>query len=222
MKTLSKPEERNLVKAIERAISYTNKGESPDAALTKVAKEEKLTPPFIQRMVEAFNKSKSVYTMKEASEQDRHKPFELADANTIISNLYTDSTEKEAAAVEPLKTVFSFGLDAMLHAKPMDKVASIEAVTPKATDSDVRETATRLYKQAHVADGVQRKLHNDTLENKYAFDNALEKVAEQVLGMSDSNLRKVAQTVVSGYPGTPSSATARVGTSLSWARRPTP
>jgi len=199
MKTLGKDEERKLVSAIERAIMYTNKGQSPNDAITKVAKEDKLTPPFIHRMVEAFNKSKSVYTMKEASESDRHKPFELANADVIVSNVYAPAVEKEAADVTPLNLGFRFGVSQMFSAPgTMQKSATAHVQTEK----DLRDTVNQFFKQASIAEGVLRKLHTDTTNTRYEFEKALEKVAEHVLGMPDKMLQKVAQNVVNGYPGT--------------------
>jgi len=60
---LSTAQERKVMRGIDKAISHTRKGISPNKAMIKVARELDFTPEITKRACEAFNKSKSVYVM---------------------------------------------------------------------------------------------------------------------------------------------------------------
>lgn len=101
METLSKAEEGRITSALERAIDLVNAGSAPNDALHKVAEAERFTPPVIQRMVEAYNVSKTLSHMKHASGADKAKAFPLADAVAIVDRMYppevVSPAEKAAA-----------------------------------------------------------------------------------------------------------------------------
>lgn len=88
MEKLSKEQEQKIVSAIECAIKMANKGETPNMALRKVAEEHSFTPPLVKRMVEAFNVSKTLAHMKNASGEERINSFPLADASEILKEMY--------------------------------------------------------------------------------------------------------------------------------------
>jgi hypothetical protein len=105
MEKISKGQEQKIVAALERAIKMANQGETPNAALRKVAEENSFTPPFVRRMVEAFNVSKTLAHMKHASGEARVNSFPLADAEDILKEMYpakiASPAEKQAASFLP-------------------------------------------------------------------------------------------------------------------------
>jgi hypothetical protein len=206
MSTIDRAEEKGLIGAIDRAISFSNKGLSPTEAITKVAREEQMTIPLIHRAVEAFNKSKAMFRLKEASADTRHHPFSLADADDVINSIY-GSEQKTASAEdsgEPFNPSFSFGIDQMLT-NNFQKVASKDDTEKPLSSDDVtraRYKAQMLLKQASVVEAVQSKLHNEVITQKHAFEKAVDRACEIILPMSTREFRKVAQVVVNGYPDT--------------------
>jgi hypothetical protein len=208
MKTIDKAEEKRLIRAIESAISSTNQGVSPNDAISKVAKEEQFSPQFIHRMVESFNKSKAVHRLKEASEEERHKSFTLADADVVMSKVFNEPMLKAASAVavaDDFIPTFTFGIDKMM-AGSMQKSAKEEKpareLRPEEVKHEARVRANLVYKQAHIVKAVQDKLHREVVSEKYALDQAIERACDLILPMSNAEFRKVAQNVHNGYPQT--------------------
>lgn len=105
MEKISKEQEQKIVSALERAIKMANQGETPNAALRKVAEENSFTPPLVRRMVEAFNVSKTLAHMKHASGEARVNSFPIADAEGILKEMYpakpSSPAEKQAASFLP-------------------------------------------------------------------------------------------------------------------------
>ena len=208
MNMLSPHEEKDLVSAIEQSIKLTHGGMSPNDAITKVASERQYNAPRIHRMVEAFNKSKSAYVLKTASEGDRAKPFPLADPKTVIGNIYAPQ-EKEASRFElPRKGFFDGPLGIPFNAE-MDKVASACAPDRSTEPLRAEEAATldRLQKQALeeqalVRDRLEKTAHQEVQIQKLAFEEVLEDLAQQVRPLSPRWLRKVGQKIYNGYPAT--------------------
>jgi len=88
MEKLSEADERRILAAMERVIDATNGGADPSAAIAKVAADEKFAPPVVQRMVEAYNVSKTNAYMKEASGEARAASFPIADAAKVLGEMY--------------------------------------------------------------------------------------------------------------------------------------
>jgi hypothetical protein len=86
---MNETDERRIMKALERAVKMANTGTHPNEAIAKVASEERFTQPIVQRMVEAFNISKTLAFMKVASGAKRAESFPLADAAGILGRMYT-------------------------------------------------------------------------------------------------------------------------------------
>ena len=199
MDRLSSDGEDRLIKSVEKAIVLSKQGLSPTDAIHKVAVEEQLTPPFIQRITEAFNKSKSVNFLKESSVEDRAKCFSLADGSEVIGRIYGPETQKEAAAEFKLPVLDYSRRD--IKPETMDKVASLRderAAVPMHPGSALRLAEN--YRD--VREGVRNKLYTNMIQEKYAFEQSIESVVEQIAPMTDTQLRKVAQLVTNGYPVT--------------------
>ena len=86
-----------MISSVEQAIGLTNVGLSPNKAIQKVAAAEQYGPEMTKRMVEAFNKSKSVHILKEADEDIRAGNFELADATAVLAGIYEEPLQQKAA-----------------------------------------------------------------------------------------------------------------------------
>jgi hypothetical protein len=101
MEKMDKVAEGRIVRAIEEAIELTNSGTPPNEAIQKQAEAHKFGPQVVQRMVEAYNTSRTLAHLKQASGHDRANDFPLADAAEILGKMYpkdVTSPRKEAAA----------------------------------------------------------------------------------------------------------------------------
>jgi hypothetical protein len=105
MEKMSKEDEASILRALENVVQMTNKGVSPDEALHKVAEAERFGPHVIQRMVEAYNVSKTLSHMKHATGPERADSFPLADAVPVLEKMYPEKVlsprEKAAATFKP-------------------------------------------------------------------------------------------------------------------------
>ena len=201
MNNLSTEDENKLVASIEKAIGFSNAGESPNDAIRKVAEERQYGPEIIQRMAEAFNKSKSAYFLKKATTEERPKAFELADAAAIIRSIYEEPVEKVASDFKLPGNDFSkLGLNADLT---LEKVAAVLGESAPAGEKLYRHTMVRkLDKYAHFCKKVSETLRDRRQQFRYNFMNAVQKAASELLPLSRPGLTKVAQLIINGYPTT--------------------
>lgn len=101
MNKLSKADEQRALLALERAIQHANTGLTPSEAIVKAAQDAKLEAPMVQRLVEAFNVSKTLHHFKKASGADRAASFPIASPEAIMMELFPPdpiTPQKEAAA----------------------------------------------------------------------------------------------------------------------------
>lgn len=101
MDKMDKVAEGRIVRAIEEAIELTNRGISPDEAIRKQAETNQFGPQIVQRMVEAYNTSRTLAHLKHASGFARADNFPLADAAKVLGVMYpakVQSPAKQAAA----------------------------------------------------------------------------------------------------------------------------
>ena len=201
MNNLSVEDENKLIASIEKAIGLSNEGTSPNDAIRKVAEERQYGPEIIQRMAEAFNKSKSSYILKKATAAERSKPFDLADAAEIIRGIYEEPVEKTASDFRlPSKDFSKLGLDADLT---LEKVAQVLGPSSPAGEKMYRHTLVRkLDKYAHFCTKVSQTLRDRRQQLHYTFMNTVQKAARELLPLSRPHLQKVAQLIVNGYPTT--------------------
>lgn len=105
MDKLSEQDEKRIMAGLERVITLTNQGEHPDQAIFKIASDEKLSPPIVSRMAEAYNVSKTLSHMKHASGSARAESFKLANPVQILDKMYPAVVEtpvsKAAALFKP-------------------------------------------------------------------------------------------------------------------------
>lgn len=105
MKNLSKQDEEQAMTALKAAVELANGGMAPDEALTKAADDAKLPPQMVQRLVEAFNTSKTLSHFRKTAGADRAKSFPIADPSNILGKLFPETPETEqskaAGALHP-------------------------------------------------------------------------------------------------------------------------
>lgn len=105
MKNLSKEDEGRAMGALKAAVSMANEGTDPSDALAKAAEDAQLPPQLTQRLVEAFNTSKTLSHYKKASDGEKAKSFPLADPAVVMEKLYPEQPEtvqtKAAEALHP-------------------------------------------------------------------------------------------------------------------------
>ena len=88
MQKMDEATEKRILRSLEGAVEMVNLGSTPDDAIYKAASEEGFGPPVVQRMVEAFNTSKTLSWLKQADLQKRAESFALADASKILERMY--------------------------------------------------------------------------------------------------------------------------------------
>jgi len=101
MNKLSKAGEQKAMLALETAIQHANTGMDPSDAIVKAAQEAQLEAPMVQRLVEAFNVSKSLNHFKKSAGSARAATFPIASSESIMAELFPpepDTPAKEAAA----------------------------------------------------------------------------------------------------------------------------
>ena len=101
MNKLSKADEQKAMLALETAIQHANDGMTPSAAIVKAAQDAKLEAPMVQRLVEAFNVSKTLHHFKKAAGAERGATFPIASPEEIMRELFPPdpATEQKEAAV---------------------------------------------------------------------------------------------------------------------------
>lgn len=193
MEKLSPQEENKLVKAVEDAVIATKEGVAPNQAIQKVAERNGYTPPFIDVIVGAFNKSKAVHEIMQGNSK-----YDLADTGTIVKNMYTKSPEKEAC--ETPKKDFSSLM--ITREENMEKVASDSLDLEKYRKMSPASLYSIIEKCATVQDAVGRKLKSDLLQSRIEFDKYIGNVVSSMRPMMESEMMKVAQSVINAYPST--------------------
>jgi len=106
MEKLSKDDEARILRALEDSVGLVNGGVVPNDAIHKVAEANKFLPPIVQRMVEAFNVSKTLSHMKTVNGFERAASFPLANTAEILGRMFPEKVlsqaEKQSAADVPL------------------------------------------------------------------------------------------------------------------------
>lgn len=120
MNNLSKKDEEQAMAALKSAVELANDGMEPSEALAKAAEDAQLPPQMTQRLVEAFNTSKTLSHFKKASGSDKAKSFAIADPGSVLGKLFPENPEtpqtKAAGALHP-----DYWED-----QPMEKAAKVE------------------------------------------------------------------------------------------------
>lgn len=126
--TLSSSEETRFLDGIKRAVALVQGGLSPNAAVEKVAREERYPPGYVRLTCHALNTGRQT-AQREANTSvlDKFASFELADPEVILRAMYPEQAEtpKEAADRTSVSTVYARPPQLPTPMRPgMTKVAS--------------------------------------------------------------------------------------------------
>ena len=196
MDLMSNADQDRLVNATETAIKYTHEGMEPNAAIEKVARAEQFSPRHIERMVQGFNKAKSVYMMKEASTEDRARPFSIADSAAIIQSIFSPKEKVAATSIDLPGSL----VDRISFTKKseMSKVAS--AALPQDIPNLTASSYMNKYRQHSDFMGRMVKLAQDEIStHKYKMMESFRGAADTFARMTDSEIQKTARLIVNGY-----------------------
>ena len=196
MRKMSQPEQKKMLRALDKAADYTKEGMQPDDALTKVAEEYQLAAPMVERVCEAYNKANAVAYMKSAPENKRAEVYPIVKIANVMNNIY-GIKEKKAEEISFKKKNYT---PAIRIEKPMDKSASRE--TDKKLHNPVslpglavllEQCRGTLQKMGAEADDARTKA-------EFRVRRDLDEVTEQVRKLvGRSQLKKTAQLIVDGF-----------------------
>jgi hypothetical protein len=182
MQTLSPSEEQTLLSAVKTAVDYVdNQAMSPDDAMTKVARDLKLSPGFVKAAVSAYNNGRQVAQFQaNDSILDKLADFPLADYDTIYGNIWGGTT-KEAMDHYKVPTSISpeYSLPpSFIPDRGHEKHASLD-ITGLLGDlnTPVPDQEHQALLDKHASDKAMRKAYNahrdasrrrDDMRSKYA------------------------------------------------------
>lgn len=195
MEKMSKSNERRLLKALEKAAMCSQGEHDPDQVLIKVSSEYSLTPNEILRVVETYNKAKSVSFLKNASADHRASDFPLANATNIIKAVFAES--KTAEEYKDFSTRLREYTDIPLPMS-VEKVAE-EKKRQSATLRDMGsfwKEATEFFDECA---GLAEDARRNYAENLHKVETAMRKVSDYCAMCQGKELRKIAGLIVNGY-----------------------
>ena len=205
--------EQALVDAVGEAILLTKQGADPNSAIKRVVVARGFSAPFVHRMVEAFNKSASCYHFEQLVKEGGPDEFPLADANTILHELYPEARlEKAAAAEEPYIPFFVPSLNCAtvdierIEQNFMPKTAAASQEAQLSAFEDVPRTPRGLMrclaKYGGACEKLRRGFRTKLANAQRELELTLQRAGTSVQHMQPRRLRKVAQNIVNGYPRT--------------------
>lgn len=178
----SRAEEVKLLRALDKAADLSRVMESPDDVIVKVATEMRLSPPEVCRVVEMYNKAKSVAILKTASSDSRADDFPIANMNNVMDKIYGQRKVAEEAG-----TITRRDYSAIYFATPMDKAAAEIKVTERVNTMPVKLAEEQQHAVAMVG-SINRVRH--------AFRSEMAKLAREL----DVTANKIAALVETGRP----------------------
>jgi hypothetical protein len=125
MDRMPKAAEDRLYKSVEQVIGLVNSGQPPTDALRKVAADNAHTAEEVRRIGEAFNVSRSLWHMKQASGAEKHAAVSLANADRAVAELFPP---KPATPLQMAKTAGLAAYSPLRHVNYIDKLAAAEAM----------------------------------------------------------------------------------------------
>lgn len=196
--------ERRLLRALDKAANLTNAGDDPDTSILKVAQEFKLSPPELCRVVETYNKARSVAFLKTAGQDERANDFPLADTQKIADRLYNTVTTINPAA-ESLTDEDKGVKD---YAKRSDLPGDVEKLSKAAHEVKGVERGMRPCPESLWRDVLNhrsaREAARDFLKTKWRQSNqrahdSMRKVASYCEHAQPKELDKVARNIVNAF-----------------------
>jgi len=197
MEKMSKNNEKKLLRALDKAANLSRSGLEPNHVLTKVAGEFQLTSSEICRVVETFNKAKSVAFLKSASSDIRANDFPLADSKEVVKNIFGEQEKTADVKDIPLKNFAAM----CSYEKGCEKVASEKTETVRERSCD-RDKGS-IWKEAMVYAETQKSLKQDLLDDyastRQTLEKSMLKIAKHCEFARDKELKKVARLIINSY-----------------------
>lgn len=94
---LDKAMEDLAVDSVKEAAALVASGDEPNQAIYKIATRNKLSPPMVERVVEAFNATRSIAHFESAVGEEKVASFSLADTGAVLSLMYPEPKEPVSA-----------------------------------------------------------------------------------------------------------------------------
>ena len=195
---LSKEKEQSVVTAIEKIIDTSRHSKGTD--LNKIAADvlnenPDMTPALARRACEAYNKSKSVYTLQKRAAEDRAETFDLIDPDEVnrlmygyhqkaASDLQLPARSHKDNIPELRRKLEKVALDASESPEPLADVGVIER--------EIHRTSIRLGRSID-------KLRETVGMRKQASEDALHRACQVMRRMAKKPLHKVARMAVNRY-----------------------
>ena len=182
MKEISKKDEQRIIEALEKAVKEANKGTAPDDALVKVAEEYQFQPEIIKRMVAAYNTSKTLSHLKNASDEEKGGSFPIASPEAILSRIFPEEPETPAKKASALLHPDYYADDGV-ELRSMDKsarVTELPAMTEKKAEVYEHEEsyASKKALNNHLKlAGLAKRADDGFREVYFKFLDALDKTA---------------------------------------------
>ena len=183
---MSKQDEAKLIQNTEKVIELVNNGLDPTEAVIKVASSENLTPTITQRILEAYNQSRTLHELSEKKGSARLETFPIANADAVRGRLFPDSTpskihEKTASVAR------SFYGKSTPNYFELIKAANLrQSVVMEKTASCGGMSAGQL---AAITINKRKEKNKKDLEKKAAYD------LEQELKRDKENLNQLTQSL---------------------------
>jgi len=103
MDKLSKQAENHLLNCVSDAIQLVNNGSDPTDAIVKVARANDLNQPMTQRVLEAYNQSKTLHELSEKKGSSRLSEFSIAKSAAVMDALFPKNPktplQKQASSI---------------------------------------------------------------------------------------------------------------------------
>lgn len=164
MRRLSEEAETRLIAAIEKAAALVNTGDTPNAAIVKIARDENMPAGHVRLMVHAYNTGRTT-KQRELGESANEKSadFQLADADSILDTLYP-AVVKSAAEIkrdEVVSTEYAVPPTGFLSRRrqvPTSKAAAVVEKTWTPPPRDEHAAAMREYSAKKAAKQADEEL----------------------------------------------------------------
>ena len=193
MDRMPKERERLLLSGRDKAAELSRSLEDPNEALHKAAESRGLTAPEVCRVVEMYNKAKSVAFLKAASSDRRAEEFPLAESSRVLDKLFNHTPKaivKTAGEGRPVDFASA------AHRPPLAKTAAEGA----GRAASAQLSPATFLKRADQAQALCDASRNDARLRagtaKQSVEKLLGKIASMLEPVNTSGRASFAQNVV--------------------------
>ncbi len=194
---LDKTREQAVVTSIEKIID--RKRHEPGESLNKIAADvleevDNMTPELARRACEAFNKTKSIYTLQKRATEDRAEDFDIIDADVVHDHMY-GYHKKAASKLEMPTRTYKDNIPELRE--KLKKVAfetseSPEPISLGVLEREIHRTSIRLD---HSVDRLNGRIGM----HKQASEDAIHRACQVMRKLHTKPLQKVARLAVNRY-----------------------